>query len=132
MGGELEQTPMVASESGTPFGGIALAASRIAALSLALIFNGILIYTIATDGSPFRLELLTPWMTTTILDYYFSAAPFYCWIFLRERALWRAICWIVACICLGSGVVWIYVWIALLAHRPTLPISAFLLGSLAR
>jgi len=31
---------------------------------------GTLVYTCATDGSPFRPELLTPWMVATLVDFY--------------------------------------------------------------
>ena len=61
-----------------------LLAARALSLCLSVAFAALLIYTIAVDGSPFRASLLTPWMSTTLVDYYLSCAPLYAVVFLRE------------------------------------------------
>lgn len=47
---------------------------RAATFSLGLIQSFAIIYTCATDGSPFRKELLTPWMAATLVDFYILIA----------------------------------------------------------
>jgi len=32
----------------------------------------VVIYTVITDGLPFRKELLTPWMAATLIDFYIN------------------------------------------------------------
>lgn len=97
-----------------------------AAMSVA--FAAVLAYTIAIDGSPFRSGILTPWLTTTIVDYYWTSAVVYLWIYLRESSLLRALLWMTACFCGGSVVVWLYVWLALRRVTPGTPLAALLLG----
>ncbi|RVW94849.1 hypothetical protein CK203_034536 [Vitis vinifera] len=46
--------------------------ARISFSLLGLLMLGTLIYTLLTDGSPFRKELLTPWMTATLIDFYIN------------------------------------------------------------
>ncbi|OAE19766.1 hypothetical protein AXG93_2958s1430 [Marchantia polymorpha subsp. ruderalis] len=40
--------------------------------ALGLIQATVVAYTCATDGSPFRKELLTPWMSATLIDFYIT------------------------------------------------------------
>ena len=105
-----------------------LPALRIGALVLSLAFAALLIYTISVDGSPFRASLLTPWMTTTLIDYYMTALPFYIWIYLRSRTYTTALLSIVACVCLGSVAVWLYVFVALWHWRAGQPVAVLLVG----
>ncbi|XP_039006890.1 uncharacterized protein LOC120134530, partial [Hibiscus syriacus] len=46
--------------------------ARIAFSVLGCLMLGTLIYTLLTDGSPFRKELPTPWMTATLIDFYIN------------------------------------------------------------
>jgi len=62
---------------------------------LSLTFAAILIYTIQTDGSPFRSSLLTPWMNATLVDFYFVMGIAWAWICIRERTLAAKVFWIV-------------------------------------
>ncbi|KAG6785999.1 hypothetical protein POTOM_007590 [Populus tomentosa] len=50
----------------------AVVTARIAFSILGLLMLGTLIYTLITDGSPFRKELLTPWMIATLIDFYIN------------------------------------------------------------
>ena len=110
-------------------GATALFVSRCLALSLCISFSILLIYTIQTDGSPFRSELLTPWMSTTLVDYYLTALPFYIIIFLRSSTLLEGVLWPIACACLGSSTVWLYVFVTLMRVRPGVSVAALLCGS---
>ncbi|KAF3447374.1 hypothetical protein FNV43_RR12560 [Rhamnella rubrinervis] len=46
--------------------------ARVIFIALGSLMVGTLVYTILTDGSPFRKELLTPWMTATLIDFYIN------------------------------------------------------------
>lgn len=61
-----------------------------------------LIYTIVTDGSPFRLELLTPWLTATLIDFYVNVFAIAVWVFYKESSLIYAILWVILLVCFGS------------------------------
>ncbi|KAF9682792.1 hypothetical protein SADUNF_Sadunf05G0145200 [Salix dunnii] len=50
----------------------AVMSARIAFGALGFVMLGTLIYTLLTDGSPFRKELLTPWMVATLIDFYIN------------------------------------------------------------
>ncbi|KAG6776248.1 hypothetical protein POTOM_019754 [Populus tomentosa] len=50
----------------------AVMSARIAFSVLGFLMLGTLIYTLLTDGSPFRKELLTPWMVATLIDFYIN------------------------------------------------------------
>lgn len=101
--------------------------SRIAAGALSLTFAGILWATIEKDGSPFRSSLLTPWMVTTLIDFYLSYLVLLLWVFTRETPL-KAIAWSLYLCCLGSVAVWSYVLYVLLTLRAGDPLSKFWLG----
>ncbi|XP_073031744.1 uncharacterized protein [Primulina eburnea] len=60
------------------------------------------IYTIATDGLPFRKQLLTPWMAATLVDFYINILVIGAWIVYKESNWIRTIIWIVLLVCLGS------------------------------
>ncbi|KAG6774387.1 hypothetical protein POTOM_021740 [Populus tomentosa] len=50
----------------------AVMSTRIAFSVLGFLMLGTLIYTLLSDGSPFRKELLTPWMVATLIDFYIN------------------------------------------------------------
>lgn len=124
-----EDVPMAPARAAITLGGRTLLLARIASAGLALFFAILLVYTIATAGSPFQLSLLTPWMATTIVDYYVTALPFYVWIFIRERSAGLALLYALICAGLGSSLVWIYILVALLQHRSGQPLASFVLGA---
>ncbi|GFP98596.1 hypothetical protein PHJA_002003500 [Phtheirospermum japonicum] len=45
---------------------------RTAFMVLGSVIAATVIYTVATDGLPFRKELLTPWMAATLVDFYIN------------------------------------------------------------
>ncbi|OMP01769.1 hypothetical protein CCACVL1_03010, partial [Corchorus capsularis] len=45
-------------------------------IALCCLMIATLIYTISIDGLPFRMELLTPWMAATLVDFYINVVPF--------------------------------------------------------
>jgi len=45
---------------------------------------GLVVYTCWTDGSPFRKELLVPWMVATLWDFYTNQLVIYAWAFYKE------------------------------------------------
>lgn len=61
-----------------------------------------LVYTIITDGSPFRSELLTPWLTATLIDFYVNVAAISFWVAYKESSWANAIIWIILLVCFGS------------------------------
>ncbi|GLT75171.1 hypothetical protein SLA2020_469150 [Shorea laevis] len=70
---------------------------------------GTLIYTIVTDGSPFRKELLTPWMTATLIDFYINVVALSVWVAYKEPNWISAFLWIILLICLGSIITCAYI-----------------------
>ncbi|KAG5250687.1 hypothetical protein OIU78_012491 [Salix suchowensis] len=75
---------------------------RIAFSILGFLMLGTLIYTLITDGSPFRKELLTPWMTATLIDFYINVVALSVWVAYKESSWISAFVWIVLLICFGS------------------------------
>ncbi|KAL2613635.1 hypothetical protein R1flu_025327 [Riccia fluitans] len=59
-------------------------------------------YTLVTDGSPFRKELLIPWMNATLIDFYISMSLYIAWVWYKEPAWIRRLVWTVLVICTGS------------------------------
>ncbi|KAJ0960004.1 hypothetical protein J5N97_000225 [Dioscorea zingiberensis] len=72
-----------------------------------------LVYTIFTDGSPFRRELLTPWMVATLVDFYVNVVCYFslpiilyfligAWVVYKESTWISAVLWIIFLVCFGS------------------------------
>ncbi|PIN05019.1 hypothetical protein CDL12_22448 [Handroanthus impetiginosus] len=91
---------------------------RTAFLVLGCVLTATIIYTLATDGSPFRKELLTPWMVSTLIDFYFNILPVGAWIVYKESNFISAIIWVVLVICLGSITTCAYIVIQFLKLSP--------------
>ncbi|XP_031117488.1 uncharacterized protein LOC116021031 isoform X2 [Ipomoea triloba] len=62
-----------------------------------------LIYTIIADGHPFRIQLLTPWLTATLIDFYFNIVAIGAWVIYKESNWISAVLWVVLLICLGRN-----------------------------
>ena len=127
-------SPAALSGGGLELTGPVMSASFVRALQLgsaaiSLAFAALLIYTIQTDGSPFRSSLLTPWMVTTIFDFYFVMSVVWGWICIRERSLGVKLFWIVALFCLGTVSTWFYVWTIAIRLRPGDPLSKLVMGA---
>lgn len=88
---------------------------------LSLAMATIVIYTCSTDGSPFRMEILTPWMGATLIDFYINVAVLSTWVFYKEDT-WRAsIGWTIGFIGLGSIMTSLYVAIELFKLKASDP-----------
>ncbi|KAK8292615.1 hypothetical protein V6Z12_D06G132800 [Gossypium hirsutum] len=79
-----------------------VAIARILFSVLGCLMLGILIYTLLTDGSPFRKELLTPWMTATLIDFCINVVALSVWVAYKESNWTTAFFWIVLLISFGS------------------------------
>ncbi|KAF8404480.1 hypothetical protein HHK36_009365 [Tetracentron sinense] len=77
-------------------------AARILFSALGCLMLGTLLYTLLTDGSPFRGELFTPWMTATLVDFYINVVAISVWVSYKESSWISAFFWIVLLICFGS------------------------------
>lgn len=103
--------------------------ARILFTALGLLQLGTLIYTLLTDGSPFRKELMTPWLTATLIDFYINIVAFSVWIIYKEAHLISALLWIVLLICLGSITTCAYIVVQLFQLSPQDPLYLVLLNS---
>ncbi|KAJ1424953.1 hypothetical protein SESBI_11347 [Sesbania bispinosa] len=73
-----------------------------------------LLYTLFTDGSPFRTELLTPWMTATLIDFYINVVALSVWVAYKEPNWISSILWIILLVFLGSITTSAYIVLQLL------------------
>ncbi|XP_038885135.1 uncharacterized protein LOC120075632 isoform X2 [Benincasa hispida] len=56
-----------------------------------------------SDGSPFHKELYTPWVVTTLIDFYINGTALSVWMFYKEESWLTALVWIVLFIIFGSA-----------------------------
>ncbi|XP_054786678.1 uncharacterized protein LOC129292955 isoform X2 [Prosopis cineraria] len=82
---------------------------RILFTVLGSLMLGTLVYTLITDGSPFQMELLTPWMTATLIDFYINVVALGVWVAYKECSWSSALFWIVLLISFGSITTCIYI-----------------------
>ncbi|XP_056164389.1 uncharacterized protein LOC115684668 isoform X4 [Syzygium oleosum] len=76
--------------------------ARITFIVLGCLMLVTLVYTIFTDGSPFRKELLVPWMTAMLIDFYINVVALSVWVAYKESSWLSAFVWILLLICFGS------------------------------
>ncbi|XP_025621176.1 uncharacterized protein [Arachis hypogaea] len=76
---------------------------------LGVFMLGTIVYTLVTDGSPFRMELLTPWMAATLVDFYINVVAISVWIAYKESSWINAAFWIILLICFGSAATSTYI-----------------------
>ena len=116
-----------------PYGGVprfsapALLALRALAAFLCLLFTAQLARTIQIDGSPFRSALLTPWMVTTLIDFYLVMLPLLLLVLVRHRA--SPVTGALACLflcCLGTSATWAYLFFVFGTLRAGDPITRLL------
>ncbi|XP_044476184.1 uncharacterized protein LOC123203775 isoform X2 [Mangifera indica] len=84
-------------------------AARIIFGALGLFMLGTLVYTILTDGSPFRKELFTPWMSATLIDFYINVVALSVWVAYKEPSWFSAFLWVILLICFGSISTCVYI-----------------------
>ncbi|XP_044960918.1 uncharacterized protein LOC123412027 isoform X1 [Hordeum vulgare subsp. vulgare] len=87
----------------------ALVVYRAVFAALGCLMVGTLVYTCITDGSPFRIELLTPWIVTTLVDFYVNIAAISTWVVYKEGNWISSIFWVVLLICFGSATTCAYI-----------------------
>nr|XP_011458456.1 PREDICTED: uncharacterized protein LOC101304636 isoform X2 [Fragaria vesca subsp. vesca] len=87
--------------------------ARVVFTALGLFMLGTLLYTLLTDGSPFRKELLTPWMVATLVDFYINVTALSVWVAYKESSWITAVVWIILLICFGSITTCVYILIQL-------------------
>ncbi|KAI3838667.1 hypothetical protein MKW92_041746 [Papaver armeniacum] len=107
-------------------------AARIAFTALGCLMLGALIYTLLTDGSPFRTELLIPWMKALLVDFYIHIVAMSVWVIYKESRSLSAFIWIILFICLGSITVCTYIVIQLFQLSSQDPLYLVLLNSHSR
>ncbi|KAL5560098.1 hypothetical protein UlMin_036309 [Ulmus minor] len=83
--------------------------ARVIFSALGCLMIATLLYTILTDGSPFRKELFTPWLTATLIDFYINVITLSVWVAYKESSLIGAVIWITLLICLGSFTTCVYI-----------------------
>lgn len=88
---------------------------------------GTVLWTTVTDGSPFRKELLTPWMVATLIDFYVNVAAIAVWVWYKESSWFSAFIWTVLLICFGSIATCWYIALKLFQLSPQDPIYIILL-----
>jgi hypothetical protein len=96
-------------------------------LVLMAVAAGMIVYTLVTDGSPFRKELLIPWMVATLVDFYTNLWFICLWVLYKEESWITGVIWIALLTCLGSPFTCLYVAIQLFKLKPNEPISSILL-----
>uniref|UniRef100_A0A7N2KW34 Uncharacterized protein n=1 Tax=Quercus lobata TaxID=97700 RepID=A0A7N2KW34_QUELO len=74
---------------------------RILFVILGCLMLGTLVYTLLTDGSPFRKELLTPWMIATLVDFYINVVALSVWVYYKESSWISAMIWIILLVSFG-------------------------------
>jgi len=103
-----ETMPML---GGVPMGPTALLALRVVSGVMAAIVSSVIIYTCISDGSPFRMELLTPWMAATLVDFYGLVALICVVLILAEESIAMGLFWCVVVATLGAGALWAWVFL---------------------
>ncbi|XP_022134233.1 uncharacterized protein LOC111006539 [Momordica charantia] len=68
-----------------------------------------LAYTIAIDGSPFRRELLSRLMVSTLIDFYINVVAIAAWVSYKESNWITATIWIAFLVCFGSIATCVYI-----------------------
>ncbi|URE21232.1 hypothetical protein MUK42_11328 [Musa troglodytarum] len=96
---------------------------------LGIVVSVVVVYTVITDGLPFRMELLTPWMATTLIDFYINVFAISVWVVHKESTWISAFFWICLLICFGSITTCAYIVIQLLRLSLEDPMYYVLLDS---
>ncbi|KAJ7973988.1 putative Transmembrane protein [Quillaja saponaria] len=82
---------------------------RILFSALGCLMLGTLVFILFTDGSPFRIELFTPWMIATLIDFYINVVSLAVWVAYKESSWISAIFWVILLICFGSITTCVYI-----------------------
>ncbi|PWA39439.1 hypothetical protein CTI12_AA571930 [Artemisia annua] len=82
--------------------GLSVVTARVIYAVLGCLMLGTLLYTLIVDGSPFRAELYTPWVVTTLIDFYINVVALSVWVGYKESSWTSAFLWILFSVCFGS------------------------------
>ena len=96
---------------------------------LGAMMAAVVIYTVITDGLPFRKDLLTPWMAATLIDFYINVFAISVWVAHKESNWISTAIWICLLICFGSITTCGYIVIQLFQVSYRDPIYHVLLNS---
>uniref|UniRef100_A0A804JTQ0 Transmembrane protein n=1 Tax=Musa acuminata subsp. malaccensis TaxID=214687 RepID=A0A804JTQ0_MUSAM len=102
---------------------------RVLFSTLGIVVLVVVVYTVITDGLPFRTELLTPWMAATLIDFYINVFAISVWVVHKESTWISAFFWICLLICFGSITTCAYIVIQLLRLSLEDPMYHVLLDS---
>jgi hypothetical protein len=80
------------------------------------------LYTCLTDGTPFRSELLVPWMTATLIDFYVNVFAIAVWVWYKESSWASRIIWTILLISFGSITTSWYIALELFKMLPDDPV----------
>ncbi|KAG9458759.1 hypothetical protein H6P81_003267 [Aristolochia fimbriata] len=120
----------ISNRKGNSFSSVV--AARILFSLLGCLMLATLLYTLLTDGSPFRRELLTPWLTATLVDFYVNIVGIAVWIAYKEASWVSAFFWIVLLVCFGGITTCTYIVIQLFQLSSQEPLYDVLLSSSSR
>ncbi|KAK3133991.1 hypothetical protein QOZ80_6AG0543660 [Eleusine coracana subsp. coracana] len=95
-----------------------LVAWRLVFSGLGVLMVATLVYTCATDGSPFRPELLTPWLAATLVDFYVNVTAISVWVIYKEANWISSAIWVVLLVCFGSAATCAYIVTKLFEVKP--------------
>ncbi|WOL09040.1 hypothetical protein Cni_G17793 [Canna indica] len=104
-----------------------IAIGRVLFSTLGILVLVVVVYTVITDGLPFRMELLTPWMAATLIDFYINVIAISVWVVHKESSWLHAFIWICLLICLGSIATCAYIVIQLFGLKLQDPMYNILL-----
>eukprot|EP00959_Pyramimonas_sp_CCMP1952_P064907 1355408-Pyramimonas_sp.AAC.1 len=104
-----------------------LNAARGCYMVLTAIMTVTVVYTCSTDGSPFRSELLNPWMKATLVDFYTNVFVLLCWVWYKETSFVARVLWTLFFCGLGSIGTCAYVLVQLFQLSPGQPLHKILL-----
>lgn len=106
-----------------------LLTARILYLVLGFLMLGTLIYTIVTDGSPFRRDVFTPWLSATLVDFYVNIVALSVWVAYKESSWLTAAFWIILLICFGGISTCAYIALQLFSLSSEDPVYLILFSS---
>ncbi|XP_051123939.1 uncharacterized protein LOC127246542 [Andrographis paniculata] len=84
------------------------------------------IYTIIVDGFPFRSDVFTPWIVTTVLDIHFISIAISVWVAYKEPTWIVAAFWIILLMCFQSIGTYLYILRQLVKLPRCEPVSRLL------
>nr|GME11161.1 uncharacterized protein LOC109151045 isoform X1 [Ipomoea batatas] len=83
--------------------GVAIALKSLFSV-LGCVMTAILIYTVITNGLPFRIQILSPpWVVAALIDFFINIFAIGAWVVYKESNWISAVLWVVLIMCWGSA-----------------------------